>query len=208
MKRMDTERSPSPQRWQTQRGFSLPELLVSMALLGIIAGIGFYTVNTGNWRSSSAAADIAHRLEYARSRAVLEGHDYVVLFHPEDNTFQMLNDKNSDGDYDPGIGETIATYSISAAGSGVQFGFLASIDDIQGNTMATALELPGSPAAVTFSRLGSSSAGTIYLIPIEDLANSYPGHMRAISVSGATARVRRWEYNAGSATPGPWRLER
>lgn len=191
-----------------QLGFSLPELLVSMALLGIVAGIGFYTVNTGSWRTSAATSDLARQLEFAHSRAVLEGNDYVVTFDTAAGTYDVIDDDNNDGDFDSNIGEDRRTFTLTSSAGGVQFGFLGTIDDIAGTTMSTAITAPGSPPKLTFTRHGTGTAATLYLIPIEDLPTSYPGHMKAITVSEATARIRRWEYHAESATPGPWRLER
>lgn len=192
---------------RSDQGFSLPEMLVSLALLGVAAGIGFYTVNTGSWRASAAASELSQRLEYARTRAVLDGHNYVVTFSSAANTYTIVKDINNDGDHDPGIGETQNSYTLSTSGSGVGFDYLATADGLDGAAMSSAVTFAGSPPKLTFTRLGTSNTGTIYLIPAEDHRDSYPGHMRAITVAGATARIRRWEYHAASASPGPWRLD-
>lgn len=193
--------------WHDARGFSLTELLASLAILGMAAGLAFYTVGTGSWRAKSAATELARTLEYCRSRAVLDGHNYVVRFRTDDHSIEIVNDLNSDGDFDQAIGETLTVQYISSFASGTAFGFAATTKGINNVDITSSVDFAGTPPTVTFTRLGNASNGTIYLIPKEDAASGQPQHMRALSVSEATARIRRWRYDARSATPGPWRLE-
>jgi Tfp pilus assembly protein FimT len=183
-------------------------MLVVLALMGIVTGIGFYTANTGRWRSSAAASDVAQQLEMARSRAMFNRHDVVVSFDTTVNALQIHEDRNSDGNFDGGIGETLVVRSLAQTTSGMEFAVPAGLRGLDGNVVTDPVTLPGSPPAVTFDPLARANTGVIYLIPSEDLAKGDPTNMRAISISAATGRLRRWRYDAESGGPGPWRVER
>ncbi len=188
-------------------GFSLPELLAALAVLGIVAGIGFYTVHTGGWRSGAVAGQLAQRLQLAATRAVFQQNDFVVTFDLATNTYSIHDDRNSDGTVNTSIGETVTTYDLDSGGTRIVFGIPSGVDGIDGSAPSAAVTFPGSPPRITFTPRGTATTGEIYLVPAEDLDRGLPDRMRAITVSAATARIRRWRYDAQSSSPGPWRLE-
>ncbi len=189
-------------------GFSLPELLAVLGIMGTAAAVGMYTVNTGSWRASAAATELARQLELARSRAAFEDHDYRVVFNTTAGTYTVHSDRNSNGTVESALGETQVASPLTRSGSGIVFGFPSGALGIDGATITSAITFTGSPPAVTFKPAGSASNGVIYLVPDEDIGRGITSHMRAISVNVATGRVRRWKYVAGLANPGPWKLER
>ncbi len=188
-------------------GFSLPELLAALAVLGIVAGIGFYTVNTGGWRTGAVSGRLAQRLQLAATRAVFQQNDFVVRFDLATNTYSIHDDRNSDGTVNTAIGETVTTYELDEGGTRVVFGIPAGVEGIDGATPSAAVTFAGSPPRITFTPRGTATTGEIYLVPAEDLERGIPDRMRAITVTAATARIRRWRYDAGASSPGPWRLE-
>ncbi len=190
-----------------QAGFSLPELLAALAVLGIVAGIGFYTVSTGGWRSGAVAGQLAQRLQLAATRAVFQQNDFVVRFDLATNTYSIHDDRNSDGTVNTSIGETVTTYELDSGGTRIVFGIPEGVDGIDGTEPSSAVTFAGSPPRITFTPHGTATTGEIYLVPAEDLARGTPDRMRAISVSAATARIRRWRYDPDGNSPGPWRLE-
>ncbi len=189
-------------------GFSLPELLAVLGIMGTAAAVGMYTVNTGSWRASAAASELARQLELARSKAAFEDHAYRVIFDTAAGTYTVHSDRNSNGTVESALGETEVRSPLTRSGSGIVFGFPSGAVGIDGSAITAAVSFSGSPPVITFVPAGSATSGVLYLIPDEDIARGITSHMRAISVNVATGRVRRWKYVAGLANPGPWKLER
>lgn len=207
MSRCRWARFASRKNSRDERGFSLAEMLTVLAIIGITAGLGVYTINLAGWRSSSACSDITARLQKARGRAAFEQNNYSIFFLLSQNKYRILDDDNSNGAYNPAIGETLKDYYVSTQGSGMVFGYPTGTKGIDGNTIPAAVTFPGTPPVLTFNPLGEGTNGVIYLIPNEDISTNDPSHMRAISVNQATGRVRRWRYDEKISNPGPWRLE-
>ncbi len=191
-----------------EAGFSLPELLVSLAIGGLLLGIAYTSLQSTGWRTSAAAAVLSRQLDFARTRAVFEQNDYVVEFSTTGAQITILDDDNSDGSPTTSIGEKVTTIDLAAEGRGVVFGFATGTRGLDNAPITSAVTFAGSPPSVTFDPLGRAQAGVIYLIPEEDVDRQVPDHMLALTVNAATGRVRRWRYDASAATPGPWRLER
>lgn len=186
----------------------MPELLVVLGILGVTTTIGVFVANTSGWRTEAVASDIARRLELARSQAAFNDFNFRVLFDEVGGGYTVHADRNSDGDLDEAIGETTADHGLSAAAEHVVFGCPAGVVGLDGTVVTDPVTFAGSPPAATFRPGGSSTAGVVYLIDRQDLARNDPSKMRAISVTEATGRVRRWKYDPDSGGPVPWRLER
>ena len=181
------------------------EVVAVLAVIGVAAGVGFYVASRPDWRCAAAANDVAMQLELARARAVFDRNDYVITFADDGSSFSVLDDKNSDGDWDAGIGETLIRHYPAEAGEGVVFGAPESLTGIGGETIDTPFSFPGTPPTLTFTPLGTGTAGSVYLIAQEDLERGERSHMRAISISRADGRVRGWRYDEKATGPGPWR---
>lgn len=191
-----------------ERGFSLPELLVVLAILGVSTTVGVYVAKTSGWRTAAVSASIARHLELARSRAAFNDHDVRVIFDSANGALTVHLDRNSDGDLDTNIGESQTTYGLSAAAEHIVFGCPTGVVGVNGASVSTVVDLPGDPPVATFHPGGASSSGFIYLIDYKDLERGDPSAMRAITVNEATGRVRRWKYDPDATGPVPWRLER
>lgn len=191
-----------------EAGFSLAELLASLALLALLAGVGLYVINTSSWRDAAAARDFTSRLEYARQQAILDQNNYVVTFDLTNNQYTILDDDNNNGVANPEIGERVTTHLLGASGSGVVFGYPVGARGPDNALISAAVTFAGAPPRVTFTPLGTAADGWVYLTTRDDLLRNAPTNMRAISISAATARIRQWRYKAEAAAPGPWKLER
>jgi prepilin-type N-terminal cleavage/methylation domain-containing protein len=186
------------------RGFSLPELLASMAILAVLATLGVYIISTGAWRDTAAARELAARLEYARAQAILENNNFLVVFDASGGMYTVVDDDDSDGTVDSGERQTI--HHLSASAQGVVFGYAAGTRGPDNNTLSSAVTFPSD--RVVFSPLGAATNGMVYISAAEDVGNGVKEHTRAVSVTASTARIRQWRYDDGGHAPGPWRLER
>ena len=186
----------------------MAELLVVLGILGVTTSIGVYVANTSGWRTSAVASDVARRLELARSQAAFNDYNFRIVFNEVDGRYAVHADRNSDGDLDESIGETLTESRLSASAEHIVFGCPSGVIGLDGAAVTDPVTFAGSPPAAVFRPGGSSTAGTVYLIDKKDLLLNDPSKMRAISVNEATGRVRRWKYDPDSGGPVPWRLER
>ena len=120
------------------RGFTLPELLVVLALMALTAGLAFNAVSTARGRTDAVAKQLARDLELARARAIFDQNDYVVTFSPAVGTVTIHDDENSNGGFDGSIGETLETRFLAQGGTGIVIGAPSGLTGISGGSVSSA----------------------------------------------------------------------
>ena len=196
-----------------QRGFSLLELLITIAIGMTIAGVTFIAMRPLFNRShiDNAYDTTLMALRDTRHLAITQSHQYYVTFNPAGysaGTILVQYQPAAVAGVLPAL-QMVKTYTIP---TDIQFavaaGFPANSPDNFG-TGITAIDFgqglgAGSLTYVCFmpdgssrDQLGNYNSGVVYLTrPLDDKYSS-----RAISVWGATGRVRGWRLNQQAGAP-------
>ena len=87
----------------TQKGFSLIEMVIVIAIIGIISGIAIpaYLNQKPILRLSGATRQIMGDLMWARMQAVSQNNEFKVFFL-DNHRYQILDDDDNDGNVDSG----------------------------------------------------------------------------------------------------------
>jgi prepilin-type N-terminal cleavage/methylation domain-containing protein len=204
-----------------QNGFSLLEMLISLAVIIILAGVAFIwmtpLVNQNHVDAGYATTLMA--LRNTRNLAITQSHEYIVNFNPAGfpaGTIQVEYQAPAVGAGAAPPVQQVNTYTLPPDVSfAVQAGFPAAAPDGFGNgTVAIDFgqNLAGEPlSSVTFMPDGSAQTGVVGnngtynsgIVYICRTAEPTPYHAKAITVWGATGRVRGWRLvKVGAA--GEW----
>lgn len=189
-----------------RNGFSLIDLVVSLGLVGVLAGLATPVLTQGRRvaMARSAADYLAGRFQLARTDAI-KRHTHVAFRWEEgEHGYQMAayRDGNGNGvraaDIAVGIDPVwLAPERLPDRFAAIDFTLQAGtppLDETDGEDSTEPIRL-GRSRILSFSPLGSASSGTIYVAGPN-------GPQLALRVLGATGRVRIFEFSQGGRT---WR---
>jgi len=139
------------------RGFTLVELMVVAAIIGILAAVSAFSVLEvlPRYQLHAAARDLSGNLRLARRNAIKSARNIRVVFNHEQNSYS-LDDRSV-----PYLGTLESHY-----GGGVCFGFGMATKSAAASSSSSLPSSPitfqGRPRKVTFNSRGLSNAGTVY----------------------------------------------
>ena len=174
-------------------GFTLVEMLIVLALIGLLVSIVAPMFNPGRWRSDSAVQELMVGLNAAQRLAVLRQHDVIVTFLVDERRLRVHRDADNNGTVD--AGEDIRVIELPET-VGFARGPAPPIDGVTADVSFA--EMDGEPRIV-FHRNGSASeSGTAYLRPVQGYMSTDVESSRAVTVERATGQVRCYSYRTGS----------
>jgi len=148
-------------------GFSLFELIVAFAILGIVASIAIpgFSRWLPDYRLKNAARDLYSNMQLAKMGALKNNSNWAIVFDSNTNQYSVCSDDGGDGTWTDGNETVEKTASLSDYKSGVGFGHGNATDDIPDPGLGTAPTddiTYGSDVAV-FNPRGTCKGGYVYL---------------------------------------------
>lgn len=188
---------------EKRRGFTLVEMMVVIALIGIMTAIGF--VSMLHYRTiirvNASAREMAGQMRYARAKAIRDGLSVKV-------SFTGMNQYTSGIDGDEAGGFDTSFPKTHYLQPGIRFGFFPTIGQVPGHRwpVMCSIDINNCGAAEMHFRYDgtSSYSGVVYIIPQVDLSDTgnRDDRMRAVDWEKTTGRIRAWKWQGGART---WR---
>jgi prepilin-type N-terminal cleavage/methylation domain-containing protein len=175
------------------RGFTLFELLITMALISILAAIALPKINLHQFRIDAGVRTVQGALMQGERFAVQRQHDMVVAFDVAGKRVLVIDDQNNNGAKDPTEKQLVRPLE-----DGVRF--LAPPAAINGGTVAAVagvnlLPPPAVYPTIIFHRDGATSTDLqVYITSTRPNATDF----KALTVTQSTGHVDYYSYSTGS----------
>lgn len=173
-------------------GFSLPELLVVMTVLGLLAYVAVPKIEVTRFQMDAAARGTMAALVSAQRLAVKRQHDVVVRFDAAHRRLLVHQDRDNDGEVGPD--EPVRAVVLE---EDVVFGRGEAPWIADDAAVVSFTEQQQGLPALRFIRNGSASEeGAFYLTSSRaERVGRFPQDTRVIRVDRATGRVTWYEYD-------------
>lgn len=189
------------------RGFSTIEILFTAATALTLGGVAVPSLRhaTDSMKAAGAARHVASRLQRARMEAIARSADVAVRFAAVGGgyAFTVFVDGNRNGvlsaDIDHGVDWQLGPPGrLGDDFGGVEFGTLPDLPPIDAGGTPPGINpiRLGTSGAATFSPLGTSSTGTLYI-------KGSGNQQLAIRIYGETGKTRIMKYDAGARRWSP-----
>lgn len=179
---------------RSRSGFTLAELMIVVAMIGIVATIAIPNIHLGQFQANAAMQSVGSVLMSSQRLAVTRQHDVVVRFDTNNNVITVLNDTDDDGTKD--LSEVQRAFPL---GDGIIFGRGAAPARPGASTTVTFTRVTNGMPSVTFHRNGSASQnGGFYLVSPRRSYGESGAHARYVEITRSTGRPAWYRYT-GSA---------
>lgn len=171
-------------------GFTITEILVVVALIGIVTALAIPRIDTTRYRIDSGMRQFNITLMAAQRRAVSAGHDVVIMFDLANNSLRVFEDADNDGNVDSG--ERVRAITADA----IMIARGAAPANAIGAGPVTFTQTTNSMPSLTFHRNGSASEmGGFYLTSARALASSdFNSDTRVLQIERSTGRVSWFRF--------------
>lgn len=182
---------PAAPRLGGPRGFTMFELLITMAIISILAAIMLPKVNLHQFRIDAGVRQVQGALMQGERYAVQRQHDMVVSFDVAGGRVLLIDDQDNDGVKGP-----LEKQMVRPLEDGVRF--LAPPAAINGGTVAAVAGgkvLPNGYPSIIFHRDGATSSSVqVYITSTRTNVKDFKG----LTVTQSTGRVDYYSYSSGS----------
>jgi len=183
-------------------GFTLVELVITIAILGILVGIGVpaYVGFLPKYRVDAAVKALAAEVNLARTTAIAANKVHHMVFDIANNQIILYQDDDNNWSTSNTI---VKTVEMATDFPNVSLGYNPGALDLAGSALAQPATFgsSSSPVKATFYPNGlMAESGEFYLIPTSQIGVSND-LMRAVEVAKA-GQATLYRYSA-SASP-PW----
>lgn len=175
-------------RPRSRRGFSVVELLIVCAIVGIFATLAYPRVNFTQFQVDSGARSVRVSLQNAERLAVTRKYDVVVSFDVINRRLRILEDGNNNDVVDKGERVTYAAFE-----NGVHFKTPPAglSGPVAGAVVGSNIKTVDGMPTIVFHRDGTASSDLeVYLVSSKEMANDW----RAIQVVQSTGRTDWYRY--------------
>jgi len=172
-----------------RRGFTLPEMLLSVSLVGILAAIAVPMVRE-HYEASCVKAvvfDICGMIREAKMSAMDADKDYAIGFNPDLSKISLIEDKGRDGTWNTPDDKVVRVLLLSSKGGGLRFGYGSYGPLPSLAAAADGISFQSNNTLVCNSRL-TGSAGAVYLI-------SRSGAAMALVMNSTDFGYALWRWN-------------
>jgi prepilin-type N-terminal cleavage/methylation domain-containing protein len=171
-------------------GFTILELLITVAIIGIVAGVALPALSAyyGECCLKAAIYEITGMIKEAKQNALVNDRDYAVSFNTDSGKISLASGQGNDGKWNSADDFVIRSFRLAGKGGGLSFGYgsCGPVPDLV--VSGDGVTFPNNTLVCNTNLTGSS--GTVYI-------QSDSGSFMAIVMNTKDYGYKLWRWDGG-----------